>query len=142
MRRTLCLGLLLCFFASGCSHGPGIVGKWKIDSPLKGGQSANYQQAGFLTGFGSTFKYEFKPDNTFVGAMTEGTYTLDGGKLIMTTTKAGGQPVPAGASANVMTGELSADGSKLILHSPTLSSLRGMLPVAWQSGVPMVPDKG
>lgn len=94
---------------------------------------------GFMTGFASTFRYEFKEDNTFQGSMSEGTFKLDGDKLAVTTTKLAGQDVATllkGKGMPVMTGELSSDGESLTLHPPSSPGL----PAELQS-IKMVKDK-
>ncbi|HVT13415.1 MAG TPA: hypothetical protein VHE55_14205 [Fimbriimonadaceae bacterium] len=136
---------IACLFAllaiAGCSHSSGdVVGSWVVDPSLTG-PGASPEQKGALIGFASTFHFEFKPDKTWVGAITEGTYTFDGTHLRMKTTKVLGQDVskaPAAAGAVEMTGELSSDGKKLILHPPFVN----VLPDSMNGGVPLVRKPG
>ena len=107
MKALPLFAVVMIALLSGCSRSSGnIVGKWKVD-PALSGASASPEDKGFVIGFGSTFHFEFKIDKTFVGAITEGTYTLDGGKLSMKTTKVLGQDVSKAspsAGAEAMTG--------------------------------------
>lgn len=91
-----------------------------------------------MTGFASTFKYEFKPDNTFTGSMSSGTYALEGNKLSMTTTTVLGQDVSkmGGSAAKAqMTGELAADGQSMTLHPPIATQMPAL------ANIKLVPDK-
>jgi hypothetical protein len=103
--------------------------------PTAAKEDAPGQGAGFMQGFASTFWYEFKPDHTFQGSMSEGTYTLTGKHLEVMTTKAMGKETHATKAQ--MTGELSDDGTKLTLHPPQSDALK-MLPTDLQDGIPMV----
>ena len=153
MRVRRVLGLAACAFLFGCSHDTGsgggasssgpvtaatIVGKWKMDKAdeLKDPPGT---QPGFMKGFASTFWYEFKADKSFSGAMSEGTYSLSGSNLAITTTKLAGQDVHP--TKPQMTGELSADGSILTLHPPAGPLLK-MLPAELQHGIPMRKEGG
>lgn len=124
---------------AGCGSKSTVVGKWKVDPALT--VDTPGQPAGFMTGFATTFKYEFKSDGTFTAPMSDGTYTFEGGKLSVTTKKLMGQDLAkmgGQTSLPPMTGELSADGSKLTLHLPDSP----MLPANLKSGIVMVRDSG
>lgn len=141
MKALPLFAALLLALLFGCSRSSGnIVGKWKVDPSLSGA-NASPEDKGFVIGFGSTFHFEFKSDKTFVGAITEGTYTLDGSKLSMKTTKVLGQDVskaPTSAGAEEMTGELSSDGNTLTLHPNFVN----VMPASMSGGVRMVRDSG
>jgi hypothetical protein len=123
---------------AGCKSKPTVVGKWKVDPALLSSQPAGLPP-GFMTGFGSTFKYEFKADNTFTGSMSTGTYTLDGAGLSMNTKTLMGQDVAKftqGKPVPLMTGELAADGQSMVLHPPDVAKTMPAL-----ANIKMVPDK-
>lgn len=115
-----------------------IVGKWKVDPEFVKAKE-NADTKAFLTGFTSTFWYEFKEDKTFKGAMTEGTWSVSGDKLTISTTTMMGQSVEKFNKTKgpvIMTGELSNGGKTLTLHPPTVS----MLPESLHAGIQMAKE--
>ncbi|AIE85075.1 hypothetical protein [Fimbriimonas ginsengisoli] len=135
-RRATLLALPFLILAVGCAKKATVVGKWKVDPQLVSSPPAGVKPD-FMTGFASTFTYEFKDDKTFKGSMSEGTYTVDGTNVAITTTKLAGQDLPAQARAKPqMTGQLSEDGNTLTLNLPK----SGILPASLSS-VKMVRDK-
>ena len=132
------LALATLVLTSGCSKPVSVIGKWKVDPALTGA-GATPESKGFVIGFASTFHFEFKSDKTFEGAITKGTYSLEGNKLSMKTTEVLGQDVskaPTAAGAVELKGELSEDGKTLILHPNFID----MMPDSMKNGVPMVRD--
>jgi hypothetical protein len=102
---ALCAALVIL----GCGHSNAIVGKWKADAA-----------DGKLKGAESVFSFEFKKDNTFIGPFSmEGTYTVSGYTVELTTTKLMGMDaIKRGSSAEhkFLKAELSADGKTLTIH--------------------------
>jgi hypothetical protein len=133
---TLCAALLIV----GCGHNNAIVGKWKADSIAMPADKSN-PGAGSLKGAESLFSFEFKNDGTFVGPMSmEGTYTVSGNTVELTTTKIMGMDTTKTGSAAdhaFHKAELSADGKTLTIHSPkpsTTSTGSGDLKLTREAG--------
>jgi hypothetical protein len=138
-RRSIVAVLVTVLVLTGCGKKPTVVGKWKVAPEVVSSQPAGLPP-GFMTGFASTFKYEFKEGGAFEGSMSEGNYTLDGNKVSMTTTKLMGKDISAfggSAAKPQMTGDLSADGETLTLHPPTMKGI----PAAALANIKMVRDK-
>ena len=115
-----------------------LVGKWVIDPEfIASHKDAN--KDGFLTEMASTFWFEFNEDKSFRGAMAEGTYIYAEGVVNLLTTKMAGKALEQdGKPAAVpMPGELSKDGTKLVLH-PQQTDL---LPASIQTGILMSKSK-
>jgi len=131
--------VLVCLILVGCAPKPTIVGKWKMDTSSMPG-AKNDLAAGMAKGLSSMFSFEFKADNTYSGAMMEGTYTVSGNTVTLMTTKVMGMDVSKmGAKSNTapQTGELSADGKTLTIHTKPSAGSTGS-----QSDIKLVRDTG
>lgn len=99
VHRALVAALLAVSVLLGCSGG-GVVGKYKGEIELPADQKNN-PLAGMASGLAGSLSLELKADKTFNMNMmfpVEGTYTVSGNTVELTTTKAMGNAVSAGSS--------------------------------------------
>ena len=121
MRLSSLILFATAILCAGCAKPEAqLVGKWQMDTASA--TAGNDQSNAMAASLAKAFVLEFKSDKTFTGPMMEGTYTMNGHTVTMTTTKMMGMDVSkmgdqAAANNKPEEATLSDDGKSLTMTS-------------------------